>query len=422
MRVFWGLSALLMLIAGMVRPADTPAAPDTWTLLISGDTQGYLSPCGCTKPMIGGIRRRAALVRQLTVPGRTVVLEAGRASGGLGRQDVLKTETLAQLWQALGVDAVALSGAEARLGSAQLAQVQRLSGDRMTTLAVQPGADVTWERWIERGPFLIGSLDPAAAQAATLLGGTPVPEATAVGELLAEAEALGKSPILMIDGNAESARLMAKRWPALALIIYRSDEQAAGEPLQEGKTWLVSPGPKAKAVLQLSFRDGEWRRYQAIPLGPEIEDDPEAAALFRQYVDQVREEQLLEQVPRGAAAGLAGSDACMSCHNDAYNTWHASAHAKALRTLEQEHQDRDPDCVGCHVVGLDRADGFNPPERVTGLDAVGCESCHGGGKAHVTAPFENPMPKVGKESCMTCHVPDHSPTFDYESYWEKIKH
>ena len=32
------------------------------------------------------------------------------------------------------------------------------------------------------------------------------------------------------------------------------------------------------------------------------------------------------------------------------------------------------------------------------------------------------MPKVGKESCMTCHVPDHSPTFDYESYWEKIKH
>jgi 2',3'-cyclic-nucleotide 2'-phosphodiesterase (5'-nucleotidase family) len=96
--------------------------------------------------------------------------------------------------------------------------------------------------------------------------------------------------------------------------------------------------------------------------------------------------------PAGAPDGAApagvylGSDACGACHAPAMAFWKTTKHAKALAALAREGRDRDPSCVGCHVTGYLQG-GWKVETRAAQapLAGVGCEACHGPGRAHVEA-------------------------------------
>ncbi|MBW7927866.1 MAG: hypothetical protein H3C58_07230 [Fimbriimonadaceae bacterium] len=397
------------------------AEPETWTIVVGGDTAGYLAPCGCAKPMVGGVMRRATVVRNAASE-RTVSLELGPLAGGLGRQSELKAETLAELTASLGVDAIGLSADDARLGSGVVASVARLSQDRLTTLSLGPGSALGLPRTRTKGPFLIGAASVEATQMATRLADEAVPVNAAVQELVDEAQTEHKVPILLLDGRLDDARRTAEAHPELALVVYRSPGDPPKEPVKVGATWLVSPGEKGKHVIRLEWSAGSLRGYQPIKLGADLVDDERAAALYREYQDRVRSENLLARRPRSKGEAFAGSDACGICHAAAYTVWKDSQHAGALATLDKTGHDADPDCVGCHVVGLDRDAGFKSRALTPELADVGCESCHGPGAAHVADPGKGKMAKVGAGSCAPCHVPDHSPGFDFAAYWERIKH
>ncbi|MBX9585503.1 MAG: hypothetical protein K2X87_34790 [Gemmataceae bacterium] len=61
--------------------ATPPAAPDDWpadakpeaVIVLSGETFGYLQPCGCSRPQKGGLERRANLIAGLKAKGWPVV-------------------------------------------------------------------------------------------------------------------------------------------------------------------------------------------------------------------------------------------------------------------------------------------------------------------------------------------------------------
>jgi hypothetical protein len=40
----------------------------------------------------------------------------------------------------------------------------------------------------------------------------------------------------------------------------------------------------------------------------------------------------------------------------------------------------------------------------------------------VQDPLNNKLGKAGESSCMQCHVPAHSPNFDFQTYWKQIEH
>ncbi|HLO96965.1 MAG TPA: cytochrome c3 family protein, partial [Fimbriimonas sp.] len=61
-------------------------------------------------------------------------------------------------------------------------------------------------------------------------------------------------------------------------------------------------------------------------------------------------------------------------------------------------------------------------KKTPGFEQVGCESCHGGGRAHAKSPFKVDMPKVGEKSCIPCHTPQNSAGFNFTKYWAKIAH
>ena len=110
------LAVLAVGLAGLAVGVFALQGADEQVVLLSGDTQGYLSPCGCSSPMMGGIRRRASVLRSLTTPGKTTILENGGFVETAGRQDQLKAETIAESMASLGVSAMNLGPMDAGWG------------------------------------------------------------------------------------------------------------------------------------------------------------------------------------------------------------------------------------------------------------------------------------------------------------------
>ncbi len=156
------------------------------------------------------------------------------------------------------------------------------------------------------------------------------------------------------------------------------------------------------------------------------EDGHPFAELFSQYQRNVSNHfgvmaeakgKLLAQTP------FAGSEACATCHPAAYKSWKNSKHAHAIDILKLRGKTEDPECVGCHVLGFDVDGGFASLSRSPQFANVNCENCHGARLQHTTNPSLQHDPKpISEETCRTCHQGEHSPQFNFESYWSKIFH
>ncbi|MBX3119799.1 MAG: cytochrome c family protein [Fimbriimonadaceae bacterium] len=399
------------------------AKPDTpFVVVLGGDTDGYLSPCGCTKPMSGGITRRATAVRSLIGERQGMYLENGAFVHGHSRQDELKAEALAETLKAMNATAIHYSFPESQLGPGMLLAMQQLSDDRLVTSSIATSSTFNVPQTIPKGPFLIGAVDPRADSMASALREKAIGVDTAITNLLNEAERAGLQPILMLQAGRDVAVDIAKRFPKLRLIQYRSGSNPPQALEYVGTTAIASPGEKGKHVIRLLYTGGKWTGYAAVKLEPHYDDDKKVKSIYDDYLTRVADEKLLDKLPRIKTDAFSGNAKCGSCHGEALKVWKSSKHAGALKTLEDENHGRDPDCVSCHVVGLESTLGFRSLKETPQLANVGCESCHGPGDKHSLKPEFFKMGKVGEKSCAKCHVPEHSPNFDFESYWKKIKH
>lgn len=139
--------------------------------------------------------------------------------------------------------------------------------------------------------------------------------------------------------------------------------------------------------------------------------------------------------PDAAFVGYTSVDSkqtvCGNCHISKQREWEGTAHANAWDGL-QSSSHAGPTCVGCHTTngasnaGEDGAGYFavNAASKPLYHD-VQCESCHGPGSTHVTAP-DDTQPIVGiaadtgmTEGCGTCHTDTHHPFIDE---WRSSRH
>src|SRR5205085_1367178 len=85
-----------------------PPTAGQLAILFSGELNGNLTPCGCSKPMVGGLPRRASFLKNQGAPESAIRLENGDLTEALGRQDELKAETIVETLNALSYDAINL--------------------------------------------------------------------------------------------------------------------------------------------------------------------------------------------------------------------------------------------------------------------------------------------------------------------------
>ena len=165
--------------------------------------------------------------------------------------------------------------------------------------------------------------------------------------------------------------------------------------------------------------------FYVVPVEEDLEEETSLVQLYNDYQQLVKERNLLEKHPRFTLDGLeyTGSESCKACHESEYGKWSRNAHAHAYATLERFGSQFDPECVICHVVGMDYESGFISEEKTGHLKNVGCENCHGAGSEHIKTGgivgFTGP-----KSACIDCHTPEHSGDYagNEGAFLEKIVH
>ncbi len=144
-----------------------------------------------------------------------------------------------------------------------------------------------------------------------------------------------------------------------------------------------------------------------------------------------------------------GASKCKLCHKmekygDQWSAWMESKHSQAYETLATEkamengkkHGIDDPQksekCLKCHVTAYE-APVEAKAKTYSMDDGVQCEECHGPGSDYKSmkvmkdreAAMAAGLIIPDEQICLKCHIPegnDFYVEFDYETFWEKIKH
>ena len=418
MKLWTAVVAMAVFVIGLL-PQHRPSA---YALVIVGDQLGSLAPCGCTSPMSGGMLRQAAVIRSAEAHGPTVLLVNGGLVLGASRQDQLKAETLAELYGNLKASALNISPTDAALGMGMLLQIDSLAGGSIICGSLKPSATNQFPALKADGPFLIGGVMEDPAPVAAQLQEQPVDPSDAANQLVTEAGKRNLAPVLLLHGSHQTALRLADSHPQLRLIVYSSHGTPPDHLERRGNTFLITPGDDGTYVLRVRFANGRFQDYGALDLTPAYKDDLVAARYYSEYLARVDHERLIDFVPRIKTDPFAGSKNCEPCHQTSFAIWKHSYHSRSFADLKLLGHDRDPDCVGCHVVGLNSTHGFVSSSATPGLAAVGCESCHGPGRDHARNPKLHLMPKIGEASCLRCHDAEHSPGFLFTKFWPRIRH
>ena len=387
------------------------------TLFLSGQEQGQLKPCGCSGGQLGGLERRGAIFDQVPAA-RRLVINTGSIVATETEQDLIKFPIFLQAFSLLGYDVLHLQ--------AQDLQVEGLTG-------------------------ALAGLDPGV----TLITADPVNESQASS--FARSFSLGGREVVIrvIAVNAQTTLSSVREASQVRVFVLDSAEEdlvhavleiATAEDcvlipseLDDPKVFdfpgaealVLSVGRRGRHVGRLEIRprqggDGLALRFAEIKVSQTLINDPQLAELYKSYQGIVRDSQLLDRVtriPLPEGGRFAGSARCQNCHEEVYAIWQDRAHAHAYDTLVKVGSDMDPECVVCHVVGMEFEEGFVSLEKTPQFPDVGCEVCHGPGADHVVSGGSIGLGQP-RRSCLHCHTPEHSGEFaeQREEYWEKIKH
>ena len=127
------VAALGFAIAGGVAALTQTSTPSHVTLAIMGDFRGQLSPCGCAKPMVGGIKRAASVISSIRQSGRPVLLVSNGAltTGDASKQQGMKAIARAESLNVLKPALVNLSADDCATGFGVISTMSSLLGSSL---------------------------------------------------------------------------------------------------------------------------------------------------------------------------------------------------------------------------------------------------------------------------------------------------
>jgi len=401
-------------------------APDVLTVLITGHELGALKPCGCSGGQLGGLDRRAYIINSVPKT-RRVVLDTGRLIAGDDEQELIKFDIIVQALKLLDYDLLHLTGHDLQI-AANLGTLEELRRHFALVGSEPIDGDQLPRRFIKR--FSLRGKSLSLAVAAVDTRSRPIQQLTA---LFDEMPAGASVRIAIVNQcSAELLSALPELAQGLDCIICPADADEPRLISQPGqRPMVVSVGRYGKYVSALRVRlpssPGPVQlEFFAVPVVEDLPQDPSLVNLYKAYQQIVRQSGLLErQVRFPLPDGLqyVGSETCKECHGYAYSRWSTQAHARAFETLERVGSDYDPQCVVCHVVGMQYDSGFITARTTPNLKGVGCENCHGPGSKHITSAGAEEL-GAPRSSCTDCHSPDHSAEYagHEEQYFRKIIH
>lgn len=411
------------------RPAGPGAA---LRLFATGDTRGFLVPCGCEADQRGGIARRKGYLDAVARPG-DLRIDVGNAAAGTGAARRLRMESTFRALEAMDYAAFVPGRWEV------LAR-----DDFAAARAAAPGLPFVCANLVDPAgrpvlPAFVESTLPDGRVAA-IVGVTEEVEPSGPSRSTTDAAGAAWTAIASLRGRADvvvvaaampwrDARDLADSLDGVALVVGGIEDRDGDGPPAGAKAPLVATGPRGEHVLRVDFDAAlrpaaAWRAW----LGEGLPEDAAMADLVRRHRSALSDLDpgYVPDVLAGLAAReFAGSETCADCHAEDHGVWARSGHAHAMATLVAEEAARDPECVPCHLADVPAADGTqHAPEGL----GVGCEACHGGSRGHVESARAGKIPpeptpfRAERGDCRGCHRPPEVTRFDAEAAWKEIDH
>jgi hypothetical protein len=451
---------------------DWPAARAV--LVITGELDGYIEPCGCTgkENQKGGLSRRQNFLRAVEEAGWPLVaVDVGNQVKRFGRQTEAKFQSIVDGLRAMKVAAVGFGPGDLRLPAEELVAAVAAVGDQPTPfvsanvglLGLDAGITPKF-RVVEAGGLKIGITSVLGDQELARIKNADIEFAPAGAALATVAAELAKAgcdhQVLLAFATPDETKALAAKHPQFDIVVTAggADEPPLELPTLPGGAKLVELGHKGMFAVAIGFFTAKDKpvRAQRVPLDARWGESKDMIDLLGTYQQKLETLGLdgLGLVPIRHPTGrrFAGSEACAECHQHAYDIWKETPHATALTTLEEQkpRRDGDPECLSCHVTGWapQRFEpfegGFTGMKTSPQLAHQGCENCHGPAAAHTAVErgdvraSEAERDRLRQElvltlatpegkqkavnNCLECHDLDNSPQFDFDEYWPQVEH
>src|ERR1700685_1298455 len=117
------MMALLLGAAGWQGCHKTEPPAQSTVIVISGDTQGWITPCGCTANQSGGLLRRATYLSQLRATANVLYFDVGGAGAGNSPFELAKLEATLAGENAMDISAHNIGAAELAIGPEMLQRI-----------------------------------------------------------------------------------------------------------------------------------------------------------------------------------------------------------------------------------------------------------------------------------------------------------
>ncbi len=390
-------------------------------VVLTGNEHGFIRPCGCSKPALGGVHRRAHAIEELRkADPKLDAVSLGEFISESGRQQEIKFETfllsLAEMQYAAFVPGVG----ELRLGTKFITDSKAMVPFPFVL------ANATWD-----GAPLVGSVRLGDGALIGLVGDVPpelgVKTTPATEALVRELGVVKDAAWSIVAYNGPVADLAAlgkvvpeaRRKSVTFAVPGVADAPVQLEPVLGMR--VVCCGMKGRSLALV--RPTAERFFESLLLEESRPGLPSVSALLEGYRTTVREEGLAKNVGRvNSALKYVGDKKCAECHEGAIKTLATTPHQRAMKSLEATNDHHDPECVKCHVTGWATESGYVDPVTTPTMMNVNCETCHGPGSLHAQTLAPTAPGKVDANTCVRCHDPDNSPHFEFKTYWPKIEH
>jgi 2',3'-cyclic-nucleotide 2'-phosphodiesterase (5'-nucleotidase family) len=277
--------------------------------------------------------------------------------------------------------------------------------------------------------------------------------------LITQVEAQGKSVgILEVHWNAQS-----KRWEETGSETLLTDKKnemdrlgwqinryrRQGEPTQAFKEqpqvleayndMLARRKTLEEEVVRLTAeqnaRDANRSRFSSYSfhfeaMRKDLPDNPAVRAIVdatTSEVNRIGKAAVKARISEGTAqqqtgsGAYVGSTACTSCHAPQFAKWRGTQHATAYDTLEAKEQQFNVQCLPCHITGPAAQTGQEMLALAHDLRQVGCESCHGPGRAHTLQPGVAKAGQPTMATCLHCHKGEHDDRFEFAEALSRLR-
>ncbi len=431
----------------ILQPKEKPA--EGFAVMVTGNWQSHLEPCGCTDIQLGGLDRRTKVMNQIADdPCSRLLIDAGPLIDEQDRLSQIKFEYFLYTLHRLDYDAICLTAYEL----VYLNEKISLPTDQFSSIICTNMPEEKRNKYQTR-PYLKKTLIRKDKKINTLTFGLVVANdledprfqeklqlTDPLEALIDELRNLNVDPdkssdkhlvVVLLNRNDDDLAKAVHEIEAVDIIAMKGlSDKPELCPLNGNGKLVINTGQMGKyiSVIDVPVKKPDQIKafsFKPVPIDSRFPRDESIVNIIDEYQMRLQMDELIKKLPRKPleeGQTFVGNSQCEECHQEIYDTWKGLKHYQAMNTLREVNRDHNPECVACHTVGMHYESGYVSMEATPDLGNVGCEMCHGPGFQHILAPEDEY--RIIFTSCETCHDAENSPAFEgnREEYFEGINH